>query len=68
MIRLKPADDATAVTAAQIREVVGRLIAAGQWRAGDPDVLVVFDSGYDLTRLAFVLADLPVVLLGPDRT
>ena len=39
VIRLKPADDATAVTAAQIREVVDRLIAAGQWtarRPGDP--------------------------------
>src|SRR5215468_9966253 len=29
VIRLGPADDATAVTAAQLREVVGRLIAAG---------------------------------------
>jgi len=29
-VRLAPADDATAVTAAQLREVVDRLIAAGQ--------------------------------------
>ena len=28
-VRLGPADDATEVTAAQVREVVGRLIAAG---------------------------------------
>ncbi len=40
-VRLGPADDATAVTAAQIREVVTRLIAAGQWRQGDPAILVV---------------------------
>jgi hypothetical protein len=68
VIRLKPADDATAVTAAQIREVVGRLIAAGQWTAGDPEILIVADAGYDVTRLAFVLADLPVLLLGRLRS
>jgi hypothetical protein len=39
------------VTAAQVREVVDR-IAAGHWRDGDPGTLAVFDSGYDLTRLA----------------
>src|SRR5205814_8752796 len=33
--RLGRADDATAVTAAQLRDVVGRLTAAGQWRPGD---------------------------------
>lgn len=37
-VRLGPADDATAVTAAQLREVVERLIAAGQWQAGNPGV------------------------------
>jgi len=63
-VRLGPADDATAVTAAQVRGVVARLIAAGHWRAGDPDILVVFDSGYDLTRLAWLLADLPVEVTG----
>ena len=68
VIRLKPADDATAVTAAQIREVVDRLIAAGQWRPGDPEILIVADAGYDVTRLAFVLADLPVLLLGRLRS
>jgi hypothetical protein len=67
-VRLGPADDATAVTAAQIRDVVARLIAAGHWRAGDPDILVVFDSGYDLTRLAWLLADLPVDLTGRLRS
>src|SRR5271165_2260196 len=67
-VRLGPADDATGVTAAQVREVVARLIAAGHWREGDPDVLAVFDSGYDLTRLAWLLADLPVEVAGRLRS
>src|ERR1035437_7533181 len=67
-VRLGPDDDETAVTAAQVRDVVTRLIAAGQHREGGPDILVVFDAGYDVTRLAFVLADLPVELLGRLRS
>lgn len=67
-VRLGPADDATAVTAGQLRGVVERLVAAGQWRPGDPDILIVADTGYDVTRLAFVLADLPVQLLGRLRS
>jgi hypothetical protein len=67
-VRLGPADDATAVTAAQVREVVMRIIAAGHWRDGDPDILAVFDSGYDLTRLAWLLRDLPVEVLGRLRS
>jgi hypothetical protein len=67
-VRLGPADDATAVTADQLRSVVGRLIAAGHWHERDPDVLIVMDSGYDVARLAFVLADLPVEVLGRIRS
>lgn len=67
-VRLGPADDATAVTAGQLRAVVVRVIEAGHWHPGDPDVLVVMDSGYDVTRLAFVLADLPVEVLGRLRS
>ena len=67
-VRLGPADDATAVTAAQVREVTGRIIAAGHWRDGDPDIVVIFDAGYDLTRLAWLLADLPVEVLGRLRS
>ncbi len=63
-VRLGPDDDETAVTAAQVREVVTRLIGAGHWSEGDPRILVVFDAGYDVTRLAWLLADLPVDLLG----
>ena len=54
-VRLGPADDGTAVTAGQVRDVSERVIAAGHWREGDPDILVVFDSGYDLTRLTHLL-------------
>ena len=67
-MRLGPDDDETAVTAAQIREVVTRLIEAGHWRQGDQPVLVVFDAGYDVTRLSFLLAELPVELLGRLRS
>ncbi|WP_233517954.1 NF041680 family putative transposase [Geodermatophilus marinus] len=67
VVRLGPADDATAVTAAQLRAVVDRLTAAGHWRPGDPPIMVVLDAGYDVHRLAFVLADLPVHLIGRIR-
>lgn len=67
-VRLGPDDDVAEVTAVQVRAVVQRLITAGQWRHGDPDALVVFDAGYDLARLAFLLADLPVEVLGRLRS
>lgn len=38
-VRLHPDDDPTAVTATQIRNVVGRLRAAGHHRDDDPDIL-----------------------------
>ena len=67
-VRLGPDDDETEVTADQVRGVVERLIAAGHWRAGDPDILIVFDAGYDTARLAWLLTDLPVELLGRLRS
>src|SRR6266480_3415148 len=67
-VRLGPDDDETEVTAVQVREVVTRLAGAGHWREGDPAILVVFDAGYDVTRLSFLLADLPVELLGRLRS
>lgn len=67
-VRLGPADDATAVTATQLREVIQRLIAAGHWQPGDAPIEIVMDSGYDVTRLAFVLGDLPVVVTGRLRS
>ena len=63
-VRPGPADDLTAVTAAQVREVVQRIIAAGHWRQGDPPVMVIFDAGYELARLAWLLRDLPVQVIG----
>jgi DDE superfamily endonuclease len=66
-VRLVPGQDATEVTAGQIREVWARLRTAEQWRDGDPPVLVVTDAGYDVIRLAFLLRDLPVRLLGRVR-
>jgi hypothetical protein len=67
-IRLGPEDDATEVTAAQLRDVITRLTAAGHWREGDPDIIVVLDAGYDLTRLAWLLAGLPVDVTGRLRS
>ncbi|MFE6617581.1 NF041680 family putative transposase [Amycolatopsis sp. NPDC057786] len=63
VVRLAPGDDAASVTARQIRDVVERLIRAGQWRPGDPEILLVADAGYDGPRLAHVLADLPLIVL-----
>lgn len=67
-VRLTPGDDAATVTAVQLRTVIGNLIKAGHWRPGDPDIWVVTDSGYDSPRLAFLLADLPVAVLGRMRS
>jgi DDE superfamily endonuclease len=67
-LRLGPADDVTAVTAGQVRQVVMRLIGAGHWRPGDADILICFDAGYDSARMAFLLGDLPVQVLGRLRS
>src|SRR4051812_48707041 len=67
-VRLRPTADAPAAPPPRVRQVLARLRQAGQWREGDPPVLVVFDAGYDVTRLAWLLRDLPVDLLGRLRT
>lgn len=67
-IRLQPGGDLAAVTTVQLREIVDRLIAAGQWREGDPEILIVLDSGYDAPRIAHLLAGLPVEILGRLRS
>jgi hypothetical protein len=61
--RLAPGEDAATVTAAQLRHTIARLVAAGHWRPGDPDIWIVADAGYDRPRLAHLLADLPVQVL-----
>jgi hypothetical protein len=67
-VRLTAGADLAAVTAAQLRAVIDRLIAAGHWRPGDPDILVVADAGYDGPRLAWLLRDLPAQVLTRMRS
>jgi hypothetical protein len=67
-VRLGPDDDDLAVTAGQLRDVVTRLIAAGQWEEGDPPVIVAMDAGCNVTRLAWLLAGLPAVLVARVRS
>ncbi|WP_426567319.1 NF041680 family putative transposase [Streptomyces canus] len=66
-VRLEPVADVAAVTTVQFREVIERLVEAGQWRPGDPEV-VVLDAGYDAPRIAHLLDDLPVEILGRLRS
>ncbi|MCX5203182.1 transposase [Streptomyces sp. NBC_00237] len=68
VVRLGPADDAAAVIAGQLRSVAERLITVGQWHPGDRDVLIVMDAGYEVMRLAWLLRDLPVELVGRLRS
>ncbi|GAA3221906.1 hypothetical protein GCM10010468_47350 [Actinocorallia longicatena] len=67
-VRLAPGADVIAVTAVQVRDVVERLAKAGQHEAGDPPIMIVFDAGYDVHRLAVLLADLPVEVLARTRS
>jgi DDE superfamily endonuclease len=67
-VRLGPDDDQAEVTAAQVREVITRLMEAGHWLPGDLPILVIFDAGYDPMRLAHQLAGLPVEILGRLRS
>ena len=48
--------------------MAARLVETGHWADGDPDILAVFDSDYDLTRLAWLLRDLPVEVAGRLRS
>jgi hypothetical protein len=67
-VRLPPAADVTTITCAQIRQLVDRLTDAGQWQAGDRDFLIVLDAGYEAPRIAWLLRDLPVEILGRMRS
>ncbi|MFD7698814.1 transposase [Streptomyces caelestis] len=40
----------------------------GRRQAGDRDILIVFDAGYDAPRMACLLEGLPVEVLGRTRT
>jgi DDE superfamily endonuclease len=65
--RLGPDDDECLVTAAQLRDVVTRLTAAGQWEPGDPEIIIAADAGYNATRLALLLDGLPVIIVARVR-
>ncbi|MEQ6028316.1 NF041680 family putative transposase [Streptomyces salinarius] len=67
-VRLEPGADVAAVTTAQIREVVERLVVAGQWRPGDTEVLAVLNAGYEAARIAHLLGDLLDEILGRLRS
>ncbi|RPF31138.1 DDE superfamily endonuclease [Streptomyces sp. TLI_185] len=67
-VRLGPEDDVAEVTAAQLRRVVEDLIELGRWHAGDRNILIVFDAGYDAPRMAHLLTGLPVEVLGRMRS
>ncbi|MFC8015763.1 transposase, partial [Streptomyces cinereoruber] len=67
-LRLVPGDDTATATARQLRDLVERLITAGQWKSGDLDILIIADAGYDAPRLAFLLKDLPVQVLARMRS
>ncbi|MGW1193690.1 hypothetical protein [Streptomyces sp. NPDC002559] len=56
--------DVASVAMEQIREVVERMNAAGQWEPGGPEVLVVLDAGYDVSRIVHLPAGLSVEILG----
>jgi DDE superfamily endonuclease len=66
-VRIGPDDDETDLAAAQLREVAGRLAEAGHWAPGDPDMVIALDSGYNAARLAWLLADLPVLVVARVR-
>ncbi|MGW1290845.1 transposase [Streptomyces sp. NPDC001118] len=67
-VRLEPSADVAAVTTVQLREVVEQLVAAGQWKPGDLKVVEVLDAGYDAPRIAHMLGDLLVEVLGRLRS
>jgi hypothetical protein len=49
----------SAVTAAQLRAVIECLTVVGHWQPGDPQILVVYDAGYDITQLAYLSPTFP---------
>src|SRR5260370_777363 len=59
-IRLGPADDLAAVTAAQVRDVVQQLIAGGHWRDGRPAILGILDARDEPAPLGLPPAGPPV--------
>jgi DDE superfamily endonuclease len=67
-VRLPPGADVTTLTYVQIRQLVDRLTDGLQWQPGDRDILIVLDAGYEAPRIAWLLRDLPVEILGRMRS
>src|SRR5213078_4769927 len=67
-VRIGPNDHATVLTVAQIAAVQARLATAGTL-CGRPATVAAFDSGYDLTRIAYLVGqqELGVQVLGRVR-
>ncbi|WP_435972402.1 transposase [Streptomyces sp. Qhu_M48] len=67
---LRPAsgDHTDTVSAGQLRDLVERLITAGQCQTGDPDIRVIADAGYDAPHMAHPRRDLPVQVLARMRS
>ncbi|KUM67162.1 hypothetical protein AQI70_36510 [Streptomyces curacoi] len=40
------------MTTVQLREVVEQLVAAGRWKPGNLNVLILLDAGYETPRIA----------------
>ncbi|GAA1616821.1 hypothetical protein J3R03_003198 [Actinoplanes couchii] len=67
-VRLPPGADVTTITCTQVRQLINRLTATGQRQAGYSDILIVLDAGYEAPRIAWLLRDLPVGILGRMRS
>ena len=66
--RLGPAEQETAMTATQLRHVIEGIISAGHWHAGDAPIVVLFDAGYNIARISWLLTDLPIEVIGRLRS
>lgn len=67
-VRIGPGDDVIVVTAAQLRRTLAVLATARKITGTGSVPLMVGDSGYDLTRLAHLMAGDRVQLLGRVRS
>jgi len=61
--RLKPGDDDTQVTVAQVNDLCDGLAAAGRWKPGDPPPLICLDSGNSSTAITHGLEGRDVQLV-----
>ncbi|WP_328517061.1 transposase [Actinoplanes lobatus] len=60
--------DVTTITCAQIRQFLDPPHRGRPVEAGDRDILIVLDAGYEAPGIAWLLRDLPVEVLGRMRS